>query len=316
MYSIYGLSVALPDEISSGLEIVKEAADFHVLPWLLDKPISTEVSWYHKWHMPDGHVCLKAGRKNNGSFVLHFIDEGLEFEISRDGREVYYRHLEDPNLEVLRHILFTQVIPLVMNLIEIESIHASSVLNKTGAVVFIGKSGQGKSTLAASLIKNGLKLISDNVVPLFFKSSNIWTTSGASDIGLWPSVWRYLNPNAVIDDPTEKCRVALSDYQHAKGDHILSHVYLLNPIIGSNTVRIEPVSMQETLLQLIKGVFRLDLNDKLMLERQLSLLHKTVQLVKMRKIIYPASIPDPDKLSCSILTDIESFSAEPQLLFI
>ena len=311
MYSIYGLSVVLPDEISNGLEPANEKADVIVLQWNLENGnIRDGASWYHQWHMPDGHMCLTAGYKKNGSYALCFIDENLEFEISSDNKTIFYQYIDHSDSEVFRHILFTQVIPLIMNLKGIESIHASSVLSQSGVIAFIGSSGYGKSTLAASLIKDGLTLVSDNVVPLFEENNKIWTSSGPGDIGLWPRVWKFLNPNAVIEDPEEKCRVVLSNKQHSKGNHLLSHIYFLYPDKESTSVQIKSISQQEGLVQLLNSVFRLDLRDKRMLQQQLLLIHKVVQSVKMKKIIYPESIPNPAQLSNAIQADINNNSSE------
>ena len=314
MYSIYGLSVVLPDEASNGLEPAGKNADVIVLPWnLKNGNIRDGASWYHEWHMPDGHMCLRAGDKKDSSYALHFIDEKLEFKISGDGKTIFYQYIDHSDSEVFRHILFTQVIPLTMNLKGIESIHASSVLSKSGVITFIGSSGYGKSTLAASLIKDGLTLVSDNVVPLFEKNNKIWTSSGPGDIGLWPRVWKFLNPNAVIEDPEEKCRVVLSNKQHSKGDHPLSCIYFLYPDKKSSEIQIQPISQQEGLVQLLNAVFRLDLRDKIMLKHQLSLLHKAAKLVKMKKIIYPESIPAPTQLSDAVQNDINNNSFEPYI---
>ena len=189
MKKIYGLSLAIPKEIDSDLCIKSPNSDIKVSAWSLDsKNISEVVTWYHHWQMPDGHIWLSSGKNKNGLYVLHFVDENIDFAFSFDGKEIYYQCLEKFNAEDVRHILLTQVLPLVLNLRGTEALHASSVLSLHGAVVFIGKSGAGKSTISTGLLKRGFSIISDNVVPVFERSNKIWTSSGPPDLGVWPWV--------------------------------------------------------------------------------------------------------------------------------
>ncbi|MBI3589984.1 MAG: hypothetical protein HY094_01230 [Candidatus Melainabacteria bacterium] len=315
MYSVYGLSIDLEEEIASGLEKTFKEPDIRVLPW--DKKhenITDNVLWYHDWHMIDGHVCLRAGKKNNDYFVLHFIDEKVDFAISPDSKYIYYKCFDDYESEAVKHILFTQVLPKALNLSGIEALHASSVLSKKGVLVFIGKSGFGKSTITAGLIKEGLALLSDNVVPIFLKNNEVWTSSGTPHVGLWPEVLKFLNPDAEIDDPTEKCRITLSQRQYSTGEYRLSHIYFLNPSENVKEVSIEPLSAQESLVELLQSSFRLDLYNPEMLKRQFSILNKTTEFAVTKKITYEASILEPGKLSLAILSDMQIDKAERQLI--
>lgn len=306
MYKVYALSIAVPEEISCDLEHTDRPTDIKVIPWNLKSgSIINETNWFHNWEMQNGHVCLLAGKKTNGLYVLHYIDEGILFAVSPDGLIIYYEALdssEEDNIENIRHLLFTQVLAMVMNLCGSEALHASSVLNSSGAIAFVGNSGEGKSTIAATLVKDGLQLLSDNVVPIFNYKNQIWTSSGPRDIGLWPWVWKSLNPRANVENQTEKCRVTFSNKEHCTGEFSLSHIYFLNPI-KENKISIEPVTLQEGLIELLKSAYRLDINDSSMLQRQFSTLYQTTQLVRMKKISYPFDIPDPFELSKAIKSD-------------
>ena len=314
MKNIYGLSISLQEEIAKELDLIDREPDIKILPWnLKNGNLVDEATWYYHWQMPDGHIYLSGGHKKNGFYALHYFDEHLDFAISPDGTIIYYQPLGNFETEVIRHLLLTQVIPYAMNLKGIESLHASSVLSPSGVIAFLGKSGYGKSTLAASLIKSGFSLISDNVVPIYNRYGEIWTSSGPPDIGLWPKTWLFLNPSAIIEDPTEKCRLVLSKKEHTSGNFILSHIYLLNPSEKINTVQIEFISPQESLIELLKAAFRLDLTNNNMLQHQFSIFHRAVELVTIKKITYPESIPNPRELSSAIQFDINSSSFKNSL---
>lgn len=66
--------------------------------------------------------------------------------------------------EFLRHLLLDQVLPrLACSLGEL-ILHASCVTNWTRTIAFIGRSGAGKSTMAAGFLNDGWRLLSDDCV--------------------------------------------------------------------------------------------------------------------------------------------------------
>lgn len=52
--------------------------------------------------------------------------------------------------------------------------HASAVTDGTGAVIFVAPSGGGKSTIAALMMANGFKLLSDDFVPIALTKPEIY----------------------------------------------------------------------------------------------------------------------------------------------
>ena len=62
----------------------------------------------------------------------------------------------------VRHLFLDSVIPLILSRREPLVLHASAILFDGRAIAFIGTSGQGKSTLAASHSQLGYSLISDD----------------------------------------------------------------------------------------------------------------------------------------------------------
>jgi Transglutaminase-like superfamily len=68
--------------------------------------------------------------------------------------------------EALRHPLLDAVIPSVLDLFGVESMHATAVLTDYGACAFIGPTGSGKSTLGASFALAGVPILGDDCVGL------------------------------------------------------------------------------------------------------------------------------------------------------
>ena len=306
MKRIYGLSVNLPLEIARRLESTPAAAEINISSWNSRAGnISDGTEWYHHWqNSDDGHIWLLAGRRSDCFYVLRFVDENVDFAIAPDGGTIHYQCLTDFESGNVRHLVLTQVLPLVMNLRGTEALHASAVLNSAGAITFVGHSGYGKSTLAASLIQSCSQLISDDVVPIYLRKGQTWTSNGSPDMGLWPRARRLLSLNKKIENPTDKCRMTLPRRLHRTGDFPLSRIYFLSPSEQIAATEITLLSPQESLLELLKATYRLDIRDADMLERQFATLSQVAQLVMSKRITYPAGIPNPAELSESIQQDL------------
>ena len=123
-----------------------------------------------------------------------------------------------------------------------------------------------------------------------------------------------LDPSAKIDDPTEKCRLTLSGSEHAEGESPVYRVYFLNPEEAISTIEIKPVSQKESLFELLRAAFRLDINDSVMLKRQFSTIYQVTQLVQVKKLIYPAHIPSPAQLASFVFSDIMNNPLAPSNL--
>lgn len=59
-----------------------------------------------------------------------------------------------------------QAAPFVGALLGLTVLHASAVVTKSGALLFVGASGRGKSTLADRLMERGFEYLADDLVPL------------------------------------------------------------------------------------------------------------------------------------------------------
>ena len=60
--------------------------------------------------------------------------------------------------------------------------HASTIANNKEAIMLIGASGRGKSTLSALLMANGFNLIADDFTPVLAKTQTIYNYPSAISI--------------------------------------------------------------------------------------------------------------------------------------
>jgi len=124
------------------------------------------VVWYHRWHLANGSVSIECGR-DGVLFYLRFPGAAI-FSVNLVRNQIRcYPKIK--NLSYLRHLLLDQVVPRYLYQKGEVITHCSSVKIGKTVALFLGESGDGKSTLAVSLAKQGGQLISDDCVLLRHK---------------------------------------------------------------------------------------------------------------------------------------------------
>jgi len=87
---------------------------------------------------------------------------------------------------VLRLSLLGPVLALILHQRGLLVIHASVVARGDGAIAFLGKSGWGKSTIAAALHAKGYDLVTDDVAAIQIDQAEPSVLPGFPQVKLWP----------------------------------------------------------------------------------------------------------------------------------
>jgi hypothetical protein len=131
----------------------------------------------------NGQVISRVHRGDNGSWLWH---AGLAtFWISPDARRVVVYAIANADESLLRMFLIGQIATLLLQQRGYPSLHSSAIQTQHGAVVFLGRRGQGKSTMAASFLKHGYTLITDDALPLRVQDGRVCGGPGISIMKLW-----------------------------------------------------------------------------------------------------------------------------------
>jgi hypothetical protein len=113
-------------------------------------------------HLPDGSLGMRVEHGAAFGYRVHAPGHG-DFLITLDGTLVRCAPASGPEWRWQRP-LFGQVLPLAATLQGFELLHASAVELEGRAVAFTGRSGAGKSSLAAHLAASGAPLVTDDVL--------------------------------------------------------------------------------------------------------------------------------------------------------
>ena len=220
---------------------------------------------FHEWPCPDGTPWLCFYRVEAG-YLLRFPGFA-DFQLAQDGRQIRAWPAPGVSDATIQHLYLNQVLPLALNKQGKLVLHGSAVEIEGGGVAFIGESGLGKSTLAASFAASGFGFLTDDGLILepdgegsyqimpSHPSIRLWSDSQAALIG--PGV----KPASPLPF-TSKVRLLVGDgIVFCAQPRRLRRVYFLG-----NGIRQEPVfermGLGETLTELVKHSFLLDIEER------------------------------------------------------
>src|SRR5262249_36185278 len=143
--------VALREEAAASVSVQLQPTDHHDLA-----PRLTLRSM-----LPDGDELALFGKVEDG-FLLRYRGFA-DFIVAPPARKLRCVRVESGTaVQTLRHLLLDQVLPMILNLLGRDVLHATAVDTPGGVCAFIGPAGAGKSTLAASFAAMGYPIFCDD----------------------------------------------------------------------------------------------------------------------------------------------------------
>ena len=150
-------------------------------------------------------------------------------------------------------------------------LHGSGIATPNGCTLFLGKSGIGKSTLAAALSKHSFKILTDDICALFFRNSN--------EIEVHPSYPQL----KLCQDSTETLKIPLTALTKTSPDLNkfvvkttenfqktslrLANIFILGRH-DSSDICIEQIKGVQKFTELTNNIYRGNLIEKLQLTEQ------------------------------------------------
>jgi hypothetical protein len=269
----------------------------------------------------EGVPNLVVWKVGDGCFFrLHYAD-GTEFLVARSGSQVWATWPDPLTLDDTACYLLGPVMGLVLRLQDRVCLHGSAVAVDGRAIVLVGPPGAGKSTTAAAYAHRGFRVLSDDVSVLDDRDGNLLVHPGNPRLRLWshsvqtlfgaPDALPRLTPN------WDKRYLDLGDNASSfqKTPLPLGAVYVLGERSESTWAPfVEPVSLQDGLMELVGNTYVNYLLDRTMRAREFELLSKLIRSVPVRRVVPhkdPACLP---ALCQTILEDFQGILRGAELL--
>ena len=231
---------------------------------------------FHYYTVGDDTVWTEFHRSGDG-YLLRFPDLA-DFEVSADGKEVVAYPASEDDDATVEHLYINQMVPLALSRQGQPTFHASVVTVPGGVVAFLGQSGMGKSTLAASFALNGSSFLSDDALLVEESDSGCVVQPSHPSIRLWEdSVEQLVDASSSTSIPisySTKARLLAGDaLTYSSKPKRLLAAYVLESNDAAK-VAIDTLSGLDRHMAWVNNSFLLDIEDPELLKQHFDWTHR------------------------------------------
>ena len=252
----------------------------------------------------DSFGPLKVSRVSFGSSYVYRISLGdkIKVDVMPAERLAVYSRSDVPKITI-DHFLVDQVLPRVMSQQGELILHAGAVRNKDGAILLLGPSGRGKSTLATSFHDAGWALMGDDAAVIS------WEEGKPSACAIYPSLRLFPDSiEALVSDSasaeslahyTSKQRLNLPTLAEAVSQPSpIKAIFVLAEPSEGGRIDVHRLSIADACMSLLKNSFALDPTDPEQARQRLDQASKLAHRLPTFAISYPhdyARLPEVRK---------------------
>jgi hypothetical protein len=259
---------------------------YAVEPERAQQPIDKEP--FHRYTFDDGTVWTEFYHTRNG-YLLRF--PGLaDFEVSSAGDTVVAHPAVGADNVTVEHLYINQLVPLALSRQGQPAFHASVVTVPGGAVAFLGNTGMGKSTLAASFAQAEASFLTDDAL-IIDENDGVRAMPSHASLRLWEDSLEALlpegTPTAAEISYSSKARLLAGDtLRYADAPTPLLAAYVLDRQDVEEII-IEQLAGSERHMAWIGNSFLLDIDDRDLLARHFEWTHRISSQVPTFSLDYP-----------------------------
>ena len=252
---------------------------------------------FHRYTFEDGTVWTEFYRSAEG-YLLRF-PELADFEVSADGTEVIAHPTAATDEATIEHLYINQLVPLALSRQGRPAYHASVVTVPGGAVAFLGKTGMGKSTLAASFALNEAAFLTDDALLIEESDDGCLAMPSHASLRLWDD-----SMEALVDERIAKASaisysskarlLAGAALAYCEEPQTLLAAFLLERQ-GAQDVTIHELSGLDRYMAWLGNSFLLDVEDHELLAQHFEWTHRISGAVPTFTLDFPrnyAMLPD------------------------
>jgi len=258
---------------------------------------------FQQRELSDGSPWTLFYRQTTG-YLLRF-PELADFEVSGDGHAVQGWAAPGVKAATVKHLYLNQVLPLALSRQGKLVIHASAVDLGGQCVAFVGESGRGKSTLAASFATTGTEFLTDDGLQLEWRQEQLTVLPSHPSIRLWEdSQMALIGQTAAVAPAVEytpKARFLASAGLAFCGEpRPLQSIFFLGKG-EAPSIAMGRMKAPAALLELVRHSFLLDIDEQEMLALHFDEISRIANLPIHYHLDYPRRYEDLPLLRQAIL---------------
>lgn len=249
-YRAYGLNIASPFHFPE-LQLTSAPAEVTIrygeVPHRLSYPIAKAVFY----------------QAEGDQFLLNMDKLAIARYLVCQGQEIIVKPSPGSDKDSIRLFLLDSCMAAVCYQRSLIPLHGSAVQTKHGAVIFVGESGVGKSTLAATFQQRGYPILADDLsVIKLDETGKPWVMPGQIRLKLWRDVLDRMGHDIKGLNPV---RPKLEKYSLP-----LESSYGVDPVPLHKVYVLNTHNHDECRLQRVTGVKKLGMLDTYLYRRSLS----------------------------------------------
>jgi hypothetical protein len=228
--------------------------------------------------------------RSDSGYVLRFPDLA-DFEVSADGTEVVSHPTEKSDVATVEHLYINQLVPLALSRQGRPAFHASVVTVPHGTVAFLGKTGMGKSTLAASFALHDAAFLTDDALLVEETDDGCQALPSHASLRLWEdSVEALVGAEILQADSisySSKARILAGEaLTYSNAPQPLLAAFVLGSL-GTSDVMIQELAGLQRYMAWLENSFLLDVEDRALLAQHYEWTHRISGAVPTFALDYP-----------------------------
>ena len=237
-----------------------------------------------------GEPVLRIMTLGRGEFLRFTYEDGTEFWLDRKRENVWATWPDTESLENATAYLLGPVLGLLLRQRGVTCLHASAVAIEDRSVAFVGAAGAGKSTTAAAFARQGIRILSDDIVALTESAGSFEVLPGCPYLRLWPDSAKICHdsPGTLprIIPGGEKRRLALGNEGARFESRLLrlGAIYLLGDRRPDPAPYVEEIRGQAALLSLVADTYGNKTLDRDLRAQEFRVLGQLVEKVPILRV--------------------------------
>ncbi len=260
---------------------------------------------------PAGSGAWSAAALPDGATYLKWTNV-FDFIVSRSGRVVTCCPTGGALSTKAFHTHLGPSLSFALINLGVEPLHSTTVIVDGKAVALMGDCGYGKSSLGASFVKAGHRILTDDLLVLRPSGGTLLGYAGAPRVKLFPAIARVIFGAGVrglrLEPLSSKLIIPLNARRHSSRPAPLSAIYVMRPPAAgrqSSRVSIRRLPRRSACLELVRNTFNMAVTTPERLHRQLDQAAALARSVPVKSLSYPREFRMLDEARDAILADLE-----------